>query len=596
MGQSAVSASRNQARGGANPRAASRIDFIPGDVDMHADEAGQGRRRSKHAETRPDLRTGIVHGDLRDAIRSPPRSLPSNEFRQNLQSPIENDMREDLRSSNNRSGMGDVDVETQNVEAVGRSSGSNRKSLETCDTNPSKGAKTPMSTISSKAVAVNSVVQVSPATAVAAEGRNMPPPLPPPKTKSLFVPSSKGVSSRPAERDGIGNMPPPAAKANLFSKKPAVSIALASERNTYQDGSLTPRQPSSPILPAQSMVSRAVVSPVHVSKTLNVSKDVPGFLFGEEFLKHRSKILDSPQFKQRFRKEGDGCLVELHDDMCHRNEWEHREQQGNRSKFQPTFETAYSNQELRRETELTLLCRSIKGITRTLDHIQQNFKGDDNAAREQFDVSFYPTLRAAENDLKNSGNKPYSREWIVAVERMIKFCMHMYYLNTEQNNSDMHSKSLEYAHKFILLLMEAYQEMWVQHVMPPNCVEFCALSLASSALARISNNNNKGGGLAALCGVYFMLPLHIRQKPQVKQTLNVLLCYFSDNVTRFFKLLDNNCPYLVVLMCSSEFYQIRCRFMKNFIPAKLEKVPFETLARFHRAHFVRSLRPHFHLL
>ena len=197
-------------------------------------------------------------------------------------------------------------------------------------------------------------------------------------------------------------------------------------------------------------------------------------------------------------------------------------------------------------------------------------------------VSYYQTLRAADNDLKHAGNQIYSEEWIAAVECMIKFCMHMYYLNTKQcEDQGMHSKSLEYAQKFISVLMDAYQDMWAHHVMPPNCEEFCALSLATFALARTATGNNKGGGLAALCRVYFMLPMHIGQKPAVQQTLQVLLCYFSDNITRFFELLEKpSCPYLVVLMCSSEFYQIRCRFMKNFFVIKLDKVPFQTLARY----------------
>jgi hypothetical protein len=282
----------------------------------------------------------------------------------------------------------------------------------------------------------------------------------------------------------------------------------------------------------------------------------------------------------------------MHDGMCHRDEWDHREKQGNNNKFQPTFETAYSDHELRRETVLTQLYRSIKGITKTLDHIQTNFKGDDNALREQFKVSYYPTLRAAENDLKNGGNQVFSEEWIVVVERMIKFCMHMYYLNTKPcekqfSDTDMHSKSLEYAQKFVTLLMFAYHDMWAQHVMPPNCEEFCALSLATSALARIATNSNKAGGLAALCRVYYELPSHIRQRPPVQRTLEVLLCYFSDNITRFFELLDDKrCPYLVVLICSSEFSQIRFRFLKNFFAIKLDKVPFEALARFNLCLYV----------
>jgi hypothetical protein len=311
-----------------------------------------------------------------------------------------------------------------------------------------------------------------------------------------------------------------------------------------------------------------------------------GFKFGEDFLMHRSQIVDSCDFTQRFCKK-------MHDGMCHRDEWDHREEQGKNNKFQPTFETAYSDHELRRETVLTELYRSIKGLTKTLDHIQTNFKGDDNALREQFNASYYLTLRAAENDLKRGGNQVFSEEWIVVVERMINFCMLMYYLNTkpcEKQFSDMHSKSLECAQKFILLLMDAYRDMWAQHVMPPNCEEFCALSLATSALARIATNSNKSGGLAALCRVYYELPSHIRQRPPVQRTLEVLLCYFSDNITRFFELLDDKrCPYLVALICSGEFYQIRFRFLKNFFATKLDKVPFEALARFNCVPLCREI-------
>jgi hypothetical protein len=249
------------------------------------------------------------------------------------------------------------------------------------------------------------------------------------------------------------------------------------------------------------------------------------------------------------------------------------------------FESAYSDNELRRETELTKLYRSIKGIQKTLDHIQRNLiYGDDDAARRQFEASFYPTLRAAENDLKNEANKVYSKEWIVAVECMIKFCMHMYCLNTVPcgyKPPGMSDKSLENAPKFILLLMDAYQEMWAQHVMPPNCEEFCALSLATYSLTRTATSNRKGGGLSALCRVYFMLPSHVRQRPSVQRTFHALLCYFSNNITRFFELLVNGslCPYLVVLMCSSDFFQIRCCFMKHLFAVKLEEVPFDVLNR-----------------
>ncbi len=575
MGQSADASSKNQTRSVVNRATASRMDPISGDVGMQSDEATVGiRSRAKHGEPRPDLRTGIIQGDLRDAISSS-RNQATINLRQKLRPQLGNVSRED----NNDDDLDDVDMETPIAEPSGKSSVLNRKASETRDAQMSKGGSTKpiFSKPSPKAVGVNSVVQVAPASALVAEVGNMPPPKP----KNLFVPSSKAANSRAAEL-----MPPPSSpsstKPNLFVKQPSVTGVPTSDRSLNRDGSLTPIHPSSPNLRAQKNTSGAVFPGVRVLTTLTVSKSIPGFMFGEQFLKHRSQILNSPQFKQRFCNEANGRLAELHDDMCHRNEWEDRQQSGKRSFFQPTFETAYSDHELRRDTKLTTLCRSIKGITKTLDHIQKNFKGDANAAREQYSGSFYPTLRAAENDLKNAGNKPYSKEWIIAVERMIKFCIYMYYLDTEQNNSDiqdMHSKSLELAHKFILLLMDAYKEMWAQHVMPPNCEEFCALSLATSALARIANNGNKFGGVAALCGVYFELPFHIRQKPQVKQTFDVLLSYFSDNVTRFFEFLESRCPYLVVLMCSSESYQIRCRFLKNFFPAKLEKFPFETLAR-----------------
>jgi hypothetical protein len=541
------------------------MDPISGDVGMQSDDTtvGNRSRAKQRGEPRPDLRTGIIQGDLRDAISSS-RNQATINLRQNLRPQVGNVLREDNKLPNNDDDLDDFDMETPIAEPSGKSSVLNRKAPETRDAQMSKGGSTNpiFSKPSPKAVGVNSVVQVSPASAVVAEGRNMPPPKP----KNLFVPSSKAAMPPPSS--------PSSTKPNLFVKQPSITTAPTSDRSLNRDGSLTPIHPSSPNLRARKIESGAVFPGDRVSMTLTMSNSIPGFMFGEQFLKHRSEILDSPQFKQRF--------AGLHDDMCHRKEWEDRQQSGKRSIFQPTFETAFSDQELRRETKLTNLCRSIKGITRTLDHIQKNFKGDDNAAREQYSGSFYPTLRAAENDLNHNGNKPYSKEWIIAVERIIKFCIYMYYLNTEHNNSDMHSKSLELAHKFILLLMDAYQEMWAQHIMPPNCVEFCALSLATSALARIANNGNKSGGVAALCGVYFMLPFHIRQKPQVKQTLDGLLSYFSDNVTRFFEFLESRCPYLVVLMCSSESYQIRCRFLKNFIPAKLN-FPLETLARYLRA-------------
>jgi hypothetical protein len=301
---------------------------------------------------------------------------------------------------------------------------------------------------------------------------------------------------------------------------------------------------------------------------------ITGFKFGDDFLKQRAEIEESLDFKQRFSK--------MHDDMCHRDEWDYRLLTGNANRFQQTFDTAYSDHELRRETDLIKLYRSVKGISKTLDHIQTNYVGDDDALREQFNWSYYLTLRTAEYDLRHCGNQVFSEEWIVVVERMIKFCMHMYYLNTEpcEFYDDMHLKSLEHAHKFILPLMDAYRDMWAHHVMPPNCDEFCALSLATSALVRTATNSNQVGGLAALCRMYYMLPSHIRQSPPVQSTFEVLLCYFSDNITRFFELLDDKrCPYLVVLICSSEFYRIRFRFLKNCFASKLHNVPFESLAR-----------------
>jgi hypothetical protein len=394
----------------------------------------------------------------------------------------------------------------------------------------------------------------------------------PPKPKNM----DKSHEGRPADQERLSEgVFPEKARLTLFPVTVASPAVASLDHTPYHGGSVTPKVPSSPTI-------STLASPKQFTPAIEISRAVAGFKIGEEFLTHRSMIVDSDSYKERFLF-ANNASSEMHDGMCHPREWELRQKENNCNPFQPTYEAAYANHELRRETILTTYYRSIRGITKTLDHIQKSFKGDDSAALQLFNASIYPTLRAAENDLTYGGNQVYSMAWICAVERMIKFCMYMYDLNTKSGNisfSDMHSKSLEYAQKFIFVLMKAYKEMWSHHVMPPNCEEFCALSLATSALARNATSNNKGGGIAALCRVYFSFPSAIRQKPSVKRTLSVLCCYFSDNISRFFELLDKNCPYLVVLMCSSEFYQIRCRFMKNFFATKLEKIPSSTLARF----------------
>jgi hypothetical protein len=575
MGENSGVSSRDLNRAGVTSRIGPRADHssqnVPDNVDMQLDDTTPNRPRPKRGSLlRFDLRSGI--GDKRDGI-SETRGRVSNDLRSDmpdLRSHIVDDrVHDSKRNASNCDNMEDADMDELVSTSSKKSSASNRALIETSEGKPSRGVSS--NTIFSKAVIpnFNSTMPLLPSSSAlskVAEKLAMPPPKP----RNIFtVPKPSG------NNEGIIRPPnpPPANPKNIFAPPRKSPIpASVSDLSSPHGGSVTPKTLHSP-----PPMNRPSVNRSHVSSSLTVTNTVPGFKFGDEFLMHRSKTVDSRDFKQRFRKT-------MHDGMCHRDEWDHRDKQGNSNKFQLTFETAYSDHELRRETELTALYRSIKGITKTLDHIQTNFKGDDNALREQFNSSYYPTLRTAENDLKNGGNQVFSEEWIVVVERMIKFCMHMYYLYTkpcEKEFSDMHSKSLEYAHKFILLLMDAYHDMWAQHVMPPNCEEFCALSLATSALARTATNSNKAGGLAALCRVYYMLPSHIRQRPPVKQTLEVLLCYFSDNITRFFELLDDKlCPYLVVLICSSEFYQIRFRFLKNFFATKLDKVPFEALARF----------------
>jgi hypothetical protein len=578
MGENDGAPSRGFARGSTSSRANDSFQDASGDVEMLSDETMPNRTRTKRGDARPDLRSVIGGGNLRDAINVSHNRVPKLS-RPDLRSSLGNDIREDTRNSSNRDDMDDVDDDTPSKVNSGKSAGLYRKSTETQETQI--GKRTLAGSIFSKpsttfvSPAPNSPLLVSPDRASANSIFSKPA-----KAAVTLSPASSVGASEPTAlplkiRDKAG-MPPPIPKTGIFARNYLPPAAPEPDRGLHHGGSMTPKAQSPILKPA---------SAHHVIDMMSVPKTVPGFKFGEEFLQYRSQILESSVFKERFRKVENGrLLVGMHDDMCHRNEWEEREMKGNHNKFQPSFETAYSDSELRRETQLTKLYRSIKGIQKTLDHIQKHFKGDDNAARDQFAASFYPTLRAAENDLTKDANKVYSKEWIVAVECMIKFCMHMYYLNTvpcDNKSSDMLSKSLEYAQKFISLLMDAYQEMWAQHVMPPNCEEFCALSLATFALARTATSNNKGGGLSALCRGYFSLPSHVRQRPSVQRTLHVLLCYFGDNITRFFELLVNDslCPYLVVLMCSSEFCQIRCRFMKNLFVVKLEKVPFDVLAR-----------------
>jgi len=492
-----------------------------------------------------------------------------------LRSGIGGDVREVMSNPRNRTGMDYDEIDVPVATPSGKLQGLTRKPSEINEGLLSKGASAkPIFPKPSPKALVGTGVSPS----VGADSQTMPPPRP-----KIFAPPNKPIETRPSDINGAGHMPPPSTlRSKIFNPspvfKPKTPPASTPDSVSQHGGSVTPICPSSPILSAHTARTHTNVIP----------STVPGFKFGEEYLKQCAQIVDSSDFNERFRKEQDGFLVaEMHDDMCHPKEWEERERTSVHNPLQPTYDTAYSDSELRRETNLTKLYRSIKGIKKTMDHIQQSFKGDTKDGCAQFSITIYPTLRAAENDLKNVGNKVYSIEWIVTVERMIKFCMHMYFLTTKVGDHgdgaqvvDMHSKSLEYAKNFMEQLMFAYEEMWAHHVMPPNCEEFCSLSLATSALARTATSNNKGGGLAGLCRDFFKLPLHIRQKPQVKRTLDVLLCYFGDNITKFFELLNNGCPYLVVLMCSSEFYQIRCRFLKNFFATKTENIPFETIARF----------------
>ena len=580
MGSRSGAAPKASARGSATSRTDVRVrdsvNDLSGNIEMESDENVHTRGKAK----RGDLRSNIA-ADLRNEI-----SGTHNRTGIDLRNSIGGDLRDEISNTRNRAAMDNDESDTPSAITSGKVQGLNRKPSELNDAHVSKGAPKPIFAKQypiAPVPSVTSIVQVSPASSVGADAHMMPPPKP-----KIFAVLAKPIGIRHSEHDGGGNMPPPiASKSRIFGTlpvfKPKTPPAAAQDQGSQHGGSLTPKV-SPQIRPHTAL-------PVHGAFANSISSSVPGFKFGDEFLKHCAQIVDSREYKARFRNEQDGSLAEMHDDMCHPKEWEERERTSVHNTFQTTFETAYSDSELRRETNLTNLYRSIKGIKKTLDHIQKTFKGDTKDGRDQFSVSIYPTLRAAEIDLKNVGNRVYSKEYIVTVERMIKFCMHMYFLTTKVSDGsevpDMHSKSLEYAQKFMDCLMDAYQEMWAHHIMPPNSEEFCSLSLATSALARAATGNNKGGGLAGLCKTLFMLPSHIRQKSQVRRTLDVLLCYFGDNITRFFELLENGCPYLVVLMVSSEFYQIRCRFMKNFFVINQPKesptcgnIPFETLARF----------------